>query len=139
MRWEPSTGSRPTVDRNTPKAMAIRPLIGESPEMPESSAKANSRTAVYSSGPNSSAIAAKGTTSTIRRRSEIVSPVTEENSANLSARWDSPRFAIGWPSSAVAAASGVPGELSRMAGIAPPDVPPLLTPTRKAMAASGDM
>ena len=65
--------------------------------------------------------------------------MTEEKIANLSARLASPRLAMGWPSIAVAAASGVPGLFNRIAGIAPPEVPPLLTPTRKAIETSGVM
>ena len=78
MRDVLSIGSSPIVDRNTPRKIAINPLIGEPPAIPARRENANSRTAVYSSGPNSSAMAANGTTRTISSRSEIVSPVTEE-------------------------------------------------------------
>ena len=45
-----------------------------------------------------------------------------------------PFFAMGCPSRAVAALSGVPGTFRRMEGTAPPTVPPLLTEIKKAIA-----
>ena len=42
----------------------------------------------------------------------------------------SPRFAIGWPSSAVAADAGVPGILMRIALWQPPEIAPTYTPIR---------
>ena len=66
-----------------------------------------------------------------------VSPVTDEKSAIFVALSGLPWRASGCPSSAVAAESGVPGVLIKIAGMAPPIVPPLATPTRKAIAGSG--
>lgn len=64
-------------------------------------------------------------------RSEKVSPETEAKCAVRSARPACPLRAMGWPSSVVIIASGVPGVLNRIAGTAPPTVAPFITPTRK--------
>ena len=50
-----------------------------------------------------------------------------------------PFRASGNPSSAVAAASGVPGVFIRIAGIAPPNSPPFMIPTRNEIATNGSM
>ena len=65
--------------------------------------------------------------------SENVSPEAEENCAMRSALSGWPSFVIGCPSSVVIWASGVPGVLKRIAGTAPPTVPPFMTPIRKPM------
>ena len=100
-------------------------------------AKANTIKANTSTGPILKARIAKGAETVINTISLKVSPVTEENSASFVALSGFPWRASGCPSNAVAAESGVPGVLIKIAGIAPPTVPPLHTPTRNAIARSG--
>ena len=57
----------------------------------------------------------------------------------LSALPASPRAAIGCPSKQVATDAGVPGILSRIAEIRPPDVPPIYRASSSEMPSIGDM
>ena len=125
------------METKSPSAAAIAPLIRDLPTRPEMTAKANTISANTSTGPILSARIANGAETVISTMSLKVSPVTEEKSAIFVALSGLPCRASGCPSSAVAAESGVPGVLIKIAGMAPPTVPPFATPTRKAIAGSG--
>jgi len=124
-RGEPVIGSSPMQASRTPAAIAATPFqeLPRCSEIRLSSAK-NTRIA-YSAGPNRIATAARTPAPKIRTMSENESPNTEANRTVCMAFPPFPRRARGLPSMTVAAAAGVPGVRSRMAGMLDPNRDPL--------------
>src|SRR5699024_11805705 len=85
-------------------------------------------TKVYSGGPNITATAAMTLDNNIKHKVPKVYPMVEESNAIFIAFLPFPCCAKGYPSNVVAKAAGVPGVLSIMAEIDPPNNAPLSIP-----------
>jgi len=111
------------VLKKTPMAPAIRLRTEDLPLTEASIESAKTASAKYSAEVNLMAKRASVGAAINRITSPIRPPTTLEKVAMPRARPASPRLAIGYPSSAVAAAGGAPGALIRIAVIEPPKVP----------------
>ena len=94
-RSEASTGSRPHVLRNIPKAAAIIPFVSDLPASAAINVKEKIIIEVNSGGPKVNAMAANGAANRISMQSENVSPQTDEYSAVFIALSGLPFFVNG--------------------------------------------
>jgi hypothetical protein len=100
----------------------------ESPDKLAIIVKENNAIAKYSKGVNLSANFAKLGEININAKILIIPPIKEYNIPAPRALPASPLSAIGPPSRTVAIDDGVPGILSNIADISPPDIPPMYKP-----------
>ena len=135
----PVVGSMPTVASSRPRAAEMMPLIIDSASSAAINARARISTASISGALNFNAREATRLATRMTKSVEKVSPKQLEKSAVFKALKPCPFCAMGYPSKVVATAATSPGVLMRMAEIEPPYMPPLLMPTKKPMAAMGDM
>ncbi len=118
-------GSRPTVETIRPKNAATNPLANDEPARLATTVSENITSIAYSGGPIFRAIRAMGMAENNSTRSLKLSPITEAVSAVVKAFFGFPWSVNGYPSNVVAAASGVPGVLRRIADMDPPYTLPL--------------
>ena len=138
-RGKAVTGSVPIRPTSMPKAAAIRPRAIDVVPIPAITVSASEIRAKISAGPMNKAIAASGAATMISTTVDRKSPATELYKAMRKAFSPLPCRVSGYPSQAVAAASGVPGVRSNTADTAPPKKAPLLRPTRNPIAVNGVM
>ena len=119
----------PTVPIKRPKAAVMSPLMSDFPEMEMMTDKPNIASAKNSAGPNFNAIFEMSGDKKVITRAPMIPPLKEENKAIVNARPGSPFCPIGYPSSTVAAAAGVPGVWMRIAAMEPPYIPPQNIPS----------
>jgi hypothetical protein len=119
-RASPVIGSRPIVARASPARPASTPLSTDFDEIEIITVSPNMTSANISAGPNSSAKEATGWAARTKRTSDSRMPTVVTTDDITSARPARPCLAIGYPSNEVAMAAGVPGVLTRMAGIRSP-------------------
>src|SRR5579872_7535252 len=102
-----------------PNDNPTKPFSIEWPDSDEIKLRPRTAIAKYSAGPNANAIDASEVAVTISNSVLTIEPNAALRMDNVSAAPASPRSRIGYPSSAVIAAAGIPGVFTRMAGIAP--------------------
>lgn len=107
-----------------PKNALTRPLEIDLPEIAMMTDSPNTASMNISPGPNDIAMPAIVGERNVITSAPMMPPQKEENIAMESARPACPFWHIGYPSSSVAAAAGVPGAWMRMAEIDPPYMPP---------------
>src|SRR5699024_1951837 len=111
----------------------MTPFTSEPSDKLEIKVKANIVIAKYSSGPNSSATLARGGERSINAIMLTRPPVNDAIIDIPSALPACPFCAIGYPSNVVEILDGVPGRFNRIAGIIPPETPPIYRPMSNAI------
>ena len=122
-------GSTPTVEKAMPSAVMQIPLVMEPPERLMTAVNPNSRTAVFSMGPNFSANRATCGASAMRKSQPMKLPARLAVTPAPRALPARPCLASANPSSTVTIEDGVPGIPSSTAATTPPEMPPMYTPT----------
>jgi len=121
---------------SNPKIPEIKPLMVDSLETLAIAVKPNIANIVYSGGPNFKATLAKRGATVIKTRTLTIPPKTDAVVARAMAFPVSPFWLMGYPSSTVAAAAGVPGIPKVIEVIAPPYTPPINSPSSEIMPVS---
>jgi hypothetical protein len=118
-------GSGPMQLRRRPKAIPIRFFTMLPPSMLLTATKAMTAKEKYSKGPNFSAARAIKDANEIMKITPTIPPKKDEKSPRLSARPDFPCLLMGCASKQVVIEEGVPGMLSNVAEMNPPETPPM--------------
>ena len=132
-----STGAIPTVETAKPSTPANTPLAIEPEDSVAISVSEKTAMAKYSCGPKDSATCASHGAMNISAAIEIMVPMNEKTMPAPRALPPSPFSIIGPPSKVVAIEAGVPGILSRIAEIRPPEVAPTNNAISSAMPVPG--
>src|SRR5690625_2891277 len=133
-----STGAKPTVANIIPKTPAISPLLIELPAKLAINVSENKVTLKYSQGPNLIVSFASWGATKIKAAILNIVPMAENTIPTPIAFPASPFKAIGLPSKQVAIEEGVPGILSKIAEINPPEIPPIYKATNIEIPAVAD-
>lgn len=135
----PSMGAMPTRANISPSIPASTPFTMEPEASTATIVSAKNEMPKFSAGVNFRAMSASSGAQKVSTRKENTEPRKENTMPYPRALPASPFFAMGCPSKQVAMDDAVPGMLSRMAEIRPPEIPPMYTATSRFMPMEGVM